>query len=49
LEEAGITGRLVVIPEARHGFELRVGPPEPRDLSPIVKEFLDAAWAETRD
>ncbi|WP_337176371.1 alpha/beta hydrolase [Paludisphaera sp.] len=45
LETAGVPARLVVIPGARHGFELRVGPPEPRDLAPVVREFLGAAWA----
>ncbi|OJW17772.1 MAG: hypothetical protein BGO49_26590 [Planctomycetales bacterium 71-10] len=44
LEGAGVPSRLVVIPNARHGFELKLGPPDSRDLTPVVREFLDSAW-----
>lgn len=44
LEEASVFSRLVVIPGARHGFELHVGSPEPRDLTPEILEFLNESW-----
>lgn len=45
LQKAGLPSRLVVIPKARHGFELKLGPPDGRDLTPVVRGFLDAAWS----
>jgi acetyl esterase/lipase len=36
--------RLIVVPGARHGFELMVGFPEPRDLLPDVLAFLETVW-----
>jgi acetyl esterase/lipase len=41
LEKAGVSSRLIVIDGARHGFELRVGAPNPRDLLPEVLDFLE--------
>ncbi len=46
LKAAGGLHWLVVLPGSRHGFELKVGSPHPRDLAPEVRRFLDAAWAE---
>jgi acetyl esterase/lipase len=37
----GVPHRLVVIPGARHGFGLHVGP---RRLTPEILEFLETAW-----
>lgn len=47
LEAAGVARGLVVIPGARHGFELKLGPPLPRDLTPLVAEFLEGRWGTT--
>jgi acetyl esterase/lipase len=44
LERAGVSHRLLVVPGARHGFELAVRYPEPRDLLPDVLAFLDSVW-----
>jgi acetyl esterase/lipase len=44
LEAAGVPSRLDIISNARHGFELKLGPPDARDLTPVVRGFLDSAW-----
>ncbi|MDG3003828.1 alpha/beta hydrolase [Paludisphaera mucosa] len=44
LEEVGGVHQLIEISGARHGFELDVGSPVPRDLNPDVRRFLDEAW-----
>jgi acetyl esterase/lipase len=44
LREAGVRHRLIVIPGARHGFELQVGYPGPRDLLPELLAFLETVW-----
>ncbi len=41
LEAAGCHTRLLVLPAARHGFDLQVGPPFARDLAPVVADFLN--------
>ena len=43
LEKAGVSSRLIEIDGARHGFELRVGAPNPRDLLPEILDFLEDA------
>lgn len=48
LEAVGGLHRLDVLPGSRHGFELQVGSPTPRDLTPEIGRFLDAAWAGPR-
>jgi|GEM_PF-762197 len=44
LEEAGVPNRLIEIEGARHGFQLQVMEPEPRDLLPEILAFLEEAW-----
>jgi acetyl esterase/lipase len=44
LSEAGVRNRVIVIPGARHGFELKLGDPEPRDLLPELFAFLETVW-----
>lgn len=44
LSQAGVLNRLIVVPGARHGFELPVKFPETRDLLPEVLAFLDSVW-----
>jgi len=44
LEKAGVPSRILAIDDARHGFELRVGAPNPRDLLPEILEFLEVVW-----
>ncbi|MDR3620897.1 MAG: alpha/beta hydrolase [Paludisphaera borealis] len=46
LERMGIPNRLIEIVGARHGFELRVEAPSPRDLLPDVLDFLNEVWRE---
>jgi acetyl esterase/lipase len=41
LEKVRVSSRLIEIDGARHGFELRVGGPNPRDLLPEVLDFLE--------
>ncbi|APW59823.1 alpha/beta hydrolase [Paludisphaera borealis] len=41
-----IPSRLIEINGARHGFELRVEAPSPRDLLPDVLDFLNEVWRE---
>jgi len=44
LSQAGVPNRLIVVPGARHGFELVVEFPETRDLLPEILAFLDSVW-----
>jgi acetyl esterase/lipase len=44
LASHGIAHRLVLVPGARHGFELKLGAPEPRDLTPEIFAFLETVW-----
>jgi dipeptidyl aminopeptidase/acylaminoacyl peptidase len=44
LSQAGVPDRLIVVPGARHGFELLVEFPEARDLLPKILAFLDSVW-----
>ncbi len=44
LGRAGVRHRLIILPGARHGFGLTLGPPESRDLVAEILEFLDSAW-----
>lgn len=44
LEESGVSNQLIEIGGARHGFQLRVEAPQPRDLAPDVLDFLERAW-----
>src|SRR5271165_4779215 len=44
LSQAGVPNRLIVVPGARHGFELPVKFPETRDLFPEVLAFLNCVW-----
>jgi acetyl esterase/lipase len=44
LERAGVRHRLLIVPGARHGFELVVGSPDSRDLLPEILAFLDSVW-----
>ena len=44
LTQAGVPNRLIVVPGARHGFELPVKFPETRDLFPEVLAFLNCVW-----
>ncbi len=44
LAQAGVLDRLIVVPGARHGFELLVEFPETRDLLPEILAFLDSVW-----
>jgi dipeptidyl aminopeptidase/acylaminoacyl peptidase len=44
LTRAGVRNRLVVVPGARHGFELLVQFPEKRDLAPEIFAFLETVW-----
>ena len=44
LSQAGVLNRLIVVPGARHGFELPVKFSETRDLLPEVLAFLDSVW-----
>jgi len=44
LSQAGVPDRLIVVPGARHGFELLVEFPETRDLLPEILAFLDSVW-----
>jgi acetyl esterase/lipase len=41
LDAAGVPHRLIVVPGARHGFDLQVGS---RDLLPEILAFLESAW-----
>jgi dipeptidyl aminopeptidase/acylaminoacyl peptidase len=44
LAHAGVLNQLIVVPGARHGFELPVRFPETRDLLPEILAFLDSVW-----
>jgi acetyl esterase/lipase len=44
LDKAGVPNRLIVVPEARHGFEAVVEYPEHLDLLPDILAFLNASW-----
>jgi acetyl esterase/lipase len=44
LAHAGASHRLLVVPGARHGFELLVKFPQPRDLLPEILAFLENVW-----
>jgi acetyl esterase/lipase len=44
LEKMETPGRVIEIEGARHGFELRVEAPSPRDLLPEVLDFLNEVW-----
>ncbi|WP_165221297.1 alpha/beta hydrolase [Aquisphaera insulae] len=44
LRDAGVFHRLLLIPAARHGFELQLGPPSSEDLLPAVLDFLSVSW-----
>ena len=44
LSQAGVPDRLIVVPGARHGFELLIEYPETRDLLPEILAFLDFVW-----
>jgi acetyl esterase/lipase len=44
LARARVKHRLIVVPGARHGFELEFGPPEERDLLPELLAFLETVW-----
>jgi len=44
LSHAGVLNQLIVVPGARHGFELLVRFPETRDLLPEILAFLDSVW-----
>lgn len=44
LEEAGVPNRLIEIEGARHGFQLQINEPEPRDLSTVILDFFEEAW-----
>ncbi len=44
LDEVGVPNRLIEIEGARHGFQLKVGEPNPRDLLPDVLSFLNGVW-----
>lgn len=46
LGELGASCRLIEIKGARHGFQLMVGEPAPRDLLPDVTGFLEEAWED---
>jgi acetyl esterase/lipase len=48
LTESGVPHKLMVVPGARHGFELRVGasPRAPAlDLAPTIFAFLEGVWS----
>lgn len=42
LDAAGVPNRLIVVENARHGFEFRIN--DERDLLPEIIAFLDKAW-----
>jgi acetyl esterase/lipase len=44
LARAGVKHQLLLVPGARHGFELVVGAPEKRDLLPEILAFLEKMW-----
>jgi acetyl esterase/lipase len=44
LRQAGVDCRLIVVPGARHGFEMNVEFPEKRDLLPEILAFLESVW-----
>ena len=44
LDEAGVSHRLLVVPGARHGFELVVKFPQTRNLLPEILAFLENVW-----
>jgi acetyl esterase/lipase len=44
LERAGVRHQLLIVPGARHGFELIVRSPDTRDLLPEILAFLDSVW-----
>ena len=44
LELLRVPTRLIEVPGARHGFDLQLGSPSPRDLTPDIREFLESAW-----
>jgi acetyl esterase/lipase len=44
LEKIGVSNRIIELAGARHGFELQVGAPNPRDLLPDVIDFLESVW-----
>jgi acetyl esterase/lipase len=46
LGDSGVACELLELPGVRHGFELMVGEPAPRDLSPVVLDFLEEVWAD---
>jgi len=48
LDELGASCRLIEIEGARHGFQLMVGEPVARDLSPDVVGFLKEVWERRR-
>lgn len=45
LDAAGVPNRLIVIENARHGFEFRIN--NQRDLLPEIIAFLDKAWNDS--
>jgi acetyl esterase/lipase len=44
LERAKVLHKLILLPEARHGFEATVNSPTPRDLLPEIFAFLEVVW-----
>jgi acetyl esterase/lipase len=44
LDEAGVSHCLLVVPRARHGFELVVKFPQTRNLLPEILAFLENVW-----
>jgi acetyl esterase/lipase len=44
LGEAGVSHRMLVVPGARHGFELTVKFPQTRNLLPEILAFLENVW-----
>lgn len=48
LEELNAPSRLIEIEGAKHGFQLKVGDPAPRDLLPEVVDFLETSWRSRR-
>ncbi len=48
LDELGASCRLIEVVGARHGFQLMVGEPAPRDLLPDALGFLEEVWEAGR-
>jgi acetyl esterase/lipase len=44
LASAGVQHRLIVLPGARQGFELKLGDPTNSDLLPEILAFLETVW-----